>query len=97
LENLDLHKPGGPVFLIFGGPLYGPVSADVLTKGATAMKAKIQGAAVVLLEIRFFGKSRPTPSVQFNFSLIDTQNRQYNLNSIISETYLVKTCTSTEQ
>jgi len=60
LENLEFYKPGGPIFLVFGGPIYGPVNADVLTKGATAVKAKKQGAAVVLLEIRYFGKSRPT-------------------------------------
>jgi len=60
LETLEFYKPGGPIFVIFGGPFYGPVNEDVLTKGATAVYAKQQGAAMVLLEVRYFGKSRPT-------------------------------------
>jgi len=61
LENGEYFKPGGPIFIAYGGAFYGKVSPEAVTKGSMVHHAKEQGAFIVQLEARFYGKSRPTP------------------------------------
>jgi len=61
MENGEYFKPGGPIFISFGGtPIYAKVSEEAVTKGSMVHHAKEQGAFIVQLEARYFGKSRPT-------------------------------------
>ncbi|KAK8788222.1 hypothetical protein V5799_022004 [Amblyomma americanum] len=58
----EFYRPGGPVFLLFGGE--GAASAKWLTAPTHIMLlAKKYGALVFQLEHRFYGLSRPTPDM----------------------------------
>ncbi|XP_035709622.1 putative serine protease F56F10.1 isoform X2 [Folsomia candida] len=60
LENRQFFKPGGPIFVYYGGPTHSPFSPTVLQTGSMTTYAKEQGANLVALESRYYGRSRPT-------------------------------------
>jgi hypothetical protein len=63
LESKEHFKPGGPIFIGFAGPPYAPLLPVSLQKGSMVDYAKEQGAALILLEARYYGESRPTSYV----------------------------------
>jgi len=57
-ENWDLYRPGGPMFIMIGGEA--EASPGWLNYGAWYGWAAEHGAAMFLLEHRYYGESRPT-------------------------------------
>ncbi|XP_073349372.1 thymus-specific serine protease [Pagrus major] len=56
--NEDFYRPGGPVFLMIGGE--GPANSAWMLEGTWLTYAEKMGALCLMLEHRFYGKSRPT-------------------------------------
>lgn len=56
-KNLEHYKPGGPAFIMIGGE--GEASPGWLNYGFWSNLAAEQGAAMFLLEHRYYGKSHP--------------------------------------
>lgn len=59
--NEAFYKPGGPVFLMIGGE--GPANPGWMHYGTWLTYAEKLGALCLMLEHRFYGKSRPTAYV----------------------------------
>jgi len=57
-ENWEHYRPGGPAFIMIGGE--GAASPGWLSYGAWTGWAAEHGAALFLLEHRYYGESRPT-------------------------------------
>jgi len=70
-RNFEHYKEGGPTFIMIGGE--GAASPGRLSSGVWTRFAKEQGAALFILEHRFYGNSTPT-------SDLSTENLVY-LNS----------------
>lgn len=59
VTSYRFYRLGGPIFLYLSGPGPELTLTDIET-GAIAQYAEEQGAFVIGLEHRFYGKSRPT-------------------------------------
>ena len=59
--NWRHYRPGGPTLLMVGGE--GEANPQWLEAGSWLDYAQAEGAAMVLLEHRYYGKSHPTPDL----------------------------------
>lgn len=59
--RLDYYKPGGPVLLMIGGE--GEANVAWMGAGSWTVYAEREGAAMVMLEHRYYGHSRPTQDI----------------------------------
>jgi len=59
--NWKHYKPGGPALLMIGGE--GEANPAWLEAGSWTKYAEDEGAAMLLLEHRYYGKSHPTPDM----------------------------------
>jgi len=57
-QSSKYHKEGGPIFLLVGGE--GPISRSYLKYGGWITYAEKLNAMCIILEHRYYGKSRPT-------------------------------------
>ena len=67
-ENMEHYVPGGPAFIMIGGE--GEASPGWLNYGQWYKWAKENGAAMFLLEHRYYGQSQPTEDMS-------TENMRY--------------------
>ena len=65
IHSFEYYEDGGPIFLQIGGE--GEASPSWLSYGAWIDWAKEQKAALFILEHRFYGKSKPTDSLELEY------------------------------
>ena len=77
------YRPGGPSLLMIGGE--GEASPHWLVAGTLVEYARQQGAALLVLEHRFYGRSRPVASTSVkNLSLLSSRQALADLAYFIS-------------
>ena len=82
--NWRYYKPGGPALLMIGGE--GEANPQWLEAGAWLDYARAEGAAMLLLEHRYYGNSHPTPDLTVkNLKWLSSRQALADLAAFISQ------------
>ena len=81
--NWRYYQPGGPTLLMIGGE--GEANPEWLEAGSWLSSAREEGAAMVLLEHRYYGKSQPSPDLSVkNLAWLSSRQALADLAAFIS-------------
>ena len=81
--NWRFYQPGGPTLLMIGGE--GEANPEWLEAGSWLTYAREEGAAMVLLEHRYYGHSQPTPDLSVkNLAWLSSRQALADLAAFIS-------------